>query len=110
MSTHRGYYKQIDGLAMGSPPAPHLANGWLSQFDPIIKDDSKLFTRYMDDILREMKRDEIENKLIEFNNLHPNLTFTIERQNNGTIPFLYMQIINDNGILQHGTASPWTLT
>ena len=27
MSTHDGYYKQIDGLAMGSPPAPHLANG-----------------------------------------------------------------------------------
>ena len=29
MSTHDGPYKQIDGLAMGSPPAPHLANGWL---------------------------------------------------------------------------------
>ena len=27
MSTHDGYYKQVDGLAMGSPPAPHLANG-----------------------------------------------------------------------------------
>ena len=33
MSTHDGYYQQIDGLAMGSPPAPHLANGWMSQFD-----------------------------------------------------------------------------
>ena len=28
-NTHDGFYKQIDGLAMGSPPAPHLANGWL---------------------------------------------------------------------------------
>jgi len=27
MSIHRGYFKQIDGLAMGSPPAPHLAIG-----------------------------------------------------------------------------------
>ena len=26
-STHDGYFKQIDGLAMGSAPAPHLANG-----------------------------------------------------------------------------------
>ena len=26
MSTHDGFYKQIDGLAMGSPPAPQLAN------------------------------------------------------------------------------------
>ena len=30
MSTHDGYYQQVDGLAMGSPPAPHLANGWFS--------------------------------------------------------------------------------
>ena len=54
MSTHRGYFKQVDGLAMGSPPAPHLANGWLSQFDATIKGDSKLFTRYMDDILQDI--------------------------------------------------------
>ena len=37
MSTHDGFYRQIDGLAMGSAPAPFLANGWLSQFDPKIK-------------------------------------------------------------------------
>ena len=28
MLTHDGYYKQLEGLAMGSPPAPLLANGW----------------------------------------------------------------------------------
>lgn len=27
MLTHDGFYRQIDGLAMGSPPAPLLANG-----------------------------------------------------------------------------------
>ena len=27
MLTHDGYYIQKDGLAMGSPPPPHLANG-----------------------------------------------------------------------------------
>ena len=30
MLTHDGFYRQKDGLAMGSPPAPILANGWLS--------------------------------------------------------------------------------
>ena len=94
MSTHRGYYKQIDGLAMGSPPAPHLANGWMSQYDSTIKGGSKLFTRYMDDILQETKSKEITNRLAKINALHNNLTFTIERQVNGRIPFLlYMQII-----------------
>ena len=75
MSTHD------DGLAMGSQPAPHLANGWMSKFDGRIQENAKLFTRYMDDILRDIKRDEIDNKLVEINNLHPNLTFTIEKKN-----------------------------
>ena len=100
MSTHRGYYRQVDGLAMGSPPAPHLANGWLSKYDGIIKGDSKLFTRYMDDILQEMKSAMIESKLRTINTLHGNLKFTIERQTDGKIPFLDMQITCDgNGNL-----------
>jgi len=46
MLTHDGYYKQKDGLAMGSPPAPCLANGWLHKFDENVKSDAKLYYRY----------------------------------------------------------------
>ena len=53
----------------------------------------------MDDVLQEMKRNEIADKLTQINNLHPNLTFTIERETNGTIPFLDMQIRNIEGVL-----------
>ena len=80
---------------MGSPPAPHLDNGWMSQYDATIKGGSKLFTRYMDDILQEIKSGEITNRLAKIKALHNNLTFTIERQVNGRIPFLDMQIICD---------------
>ena len=38
-ASHDGMYVQKDGLAMGSPPVPHLANGWMSQFDQTIKDN-----------------------------------------------------------------------
>ena len=76
MSTHDGFYKQIDGLAMGSAPAPFLANGWLSQFDPLVKGEAKLFYRYMDDIVREIKNDDIDKKLCEINSYHPALKFT----------------------------------
>ena len=99
VSTHNGFYRQIDGLAMGSPPAPHLANGWLSKYDPIIKADARLYARYMDDILQNMKRALIDEKLSEINNLHPSLKFTIERETNGAIPFLDMKIMNDAGTL-----------
>ena len=99
MSTHDGYYKQVDGLAMGSPPAPHLANGWMSQFDNTIKGEAVLYARYMDDIIRNIKQIDIEEKLATINNLHPSLKFTIEREENGSIPFLDMKIIHNNGQL-----------
>ena len=80
MLTHEGYYRQKDGLAMGSPPAPHLANGWLSQFDGEIKGDAKLFSRYMDDIIEDIKTADINEKLTFINSLHPALKFTMETQ------------------------------
>ena len=76
LSTHDGL--QVDGLTMGSPLAPHLANGWMSQFDNKGKGTSTLYTRYMDDILSECKADDVEAKLAEANQLHLSLKFTIE--------------------------------
>ena len=99
MLTHDGYYRQTDGLAMGSPPAPMFANGWLSKFDPIVKGDAKLYKRYMDDILRSIKRSEIARKLQEINSIHPSLKFTIETETEGKLPFLDMLIIRMAGKL-----------
>ena len=99
MSTHDGYYRQVDGLAMGSPPAPHLANGWLSQFDDRIKGDAKVYFRYMDDIFRNIKKNKIESKLKEINSYHPSLKFTCEIECDGCLPFLDMKVINNNGTL-----------
>ena len=95
MSTHDGYYRQTDGLAMGSPPAPHLANGWLSKYDPVIMGESKLYYRYMDDILKEEKRTNVEKKLEEITSLHDNLKFTVEHEQNYQLPVLDMKILHD---------------
>ena len=95
MLTHDGFYKQIDGLAMGSPPAPHFANGWLSQYDNTIRGNAKLYFRYMDDILKNEKSTEIEEKLKEINSLHDNLKFTIEREQGNELPVLDMKIHHD---------------
>ena len=87
MLTHDGFYHQKDRLAMGSP-APNFANGWLSRFDPIIQGDSKLYARYMDDILREIKFSQIDIKLEEINQYYQKLHFTIEREKENQIAFL----------------------
>ena len=61
------YYVQTEGLAMGSPPAPHLANGWMSQFDAHIKGESNLYFRYMDDILKKNKTNKSDQELHDIN-------------------------------------------
>ena len=96
MLTHDGYYIQKEGLAMGSSPAPHLANGWLSQYEEAIKGDSKLYERYVDDIIQEEKIGNIALKLDKINDLHPKLKFTVEREIDGKIPVLDMMILHDH--------------
>ena len=97
--TNDGFYRQVDGLAMGSPPAPQLANGWMSKFDERIKGNSTLYSRYMDDIIRDIKKNQIDSKLDEINNLHPSPKFTVEREKNSSIPFLDMEIHQTQGRL-----------
>jgi len=101
MLTHDGLYRQIDGLAMSSPPAPMLANSWMSTFDSVIKDDAVLYSRYMDDILRSIGRD-----FIAINCLHPSPKFTVEKETNNLtliIALLDMEIHHQNNKL----ASTW---
>ena len=89
MKTHDGFYHQIDGFAMGSPPVPLLANGWLSTYDIRIRGMTQLFARYMYDILRSIKRAEVQEKLAEINSYHLSFKFTIEEENGqASLPFL----------------------
>jgi len=55
---------------MGSQPTGLLANVWLSQFKPIVKDTAKIFKL---SVIRSIKKIKIAAKLAEINNLHPNL-------------------------------------
>ena len=65
---------------MGSPVGPLLANIFLSQNDSEIALHSKLYFRYVDDIVRTMIRGG-ENLLLQFvNTLHSNLRFTLEKE------------------------------
>ena len=100
MQTNDGFYRQVDGLAMGSPPAPMLANGWLSTFDSIIKGEAKIYSRYMDDILKDIKKNKIDETLTKINELDDNLKFTVERERDTSIPFLDMRIVRKNTKLE----------
>ena len=48
------FYRQTDGVAMGSPVAPLLANLFLSQFDQELGSHSITYFKYVDDVIRSM--------------------------------------------------------
>ena len=48
-------------------PKQYLTNGWLSKLDNAIRGEAKLYFRYMDDILRDIKKHHIKTKLEEIN-------------------------------------------
>ena len=80
---------------MGSPPAPCLANIWLFKREAEIKDDAKIFERYMDDVIRSIYESKIEEKVQHINSLHENLQFTVEREEEGKIAFIDMKLIRE---------------
>ena len=89
-------YKQVDGVAMGSPLGPILANLLMVHLEKEWMEESfspKLYYRYVDDIFCVFDLSSDEHK--EFHNFlntrHSNLKFTIE-QDLSSIPFLEVNI------------------
>ena len=92
-------YDQTDGVAMGSPLAPVLANLFMGHHEKIWLDNygnSKPleYKRYVDDIFCLFNNEEEAHMFLEYlNKQHPNIKFTPEPENNGKLPFLDINII-----------------
>ena len=46
----------------------------------------------MDDIIRSIRKTDVEKLLLKANSLHPNLCFTVEMEEHNEIPFLDMKL------------------
>jgi hypothetical protein len=89
-------YRQIDGIAMGSPLSPILADIFMGNIEKRahhIIDRAFLYRRYVDDILliTECPQD-ASLTFTEFNGLHPNIKVTMESEENNSISFLDLRI------------------
>ena len=88
------FYNQIDGVVMGSPLAPVLANIFMGfhEFKWILNynlNKPKFYLRYVDDILAAFNNEQDSLKFLSLsNNRHPNIKFTIEKQISHSIAFL----------------------
>lgn len=92
-------YKQLDGTAMGNPLSPLLANLVMNDLiDTCVQKihfDIPLLQLYVDDTILAIPKDAHDVILDCFNNYHMKLKFTIERENNKTIPFLDVLVIRE---------------
>ena len=91
--THDGKtYKQTDGVCMGSPLGPVLANVFMVHLEesiaPKLKSTMPLWLRYVDDTFTLVKKGKLQEIIRTLNSFHENIKFTHELEENNKIPFL----------------------
>jgi hypothetical protein len=96
------YYRQKDGVAMGSPLGPALANAFLCYHETQWLDECPLafmpifFARYVDDIFVLLRSREHIAMLSDYlSSKHPNIRFTMEEEKNNVLPFLDVNVYRD---------------
>ncbi|MGH9701260.1 MAG: reverse transcriptase domain-containing protein, partial [Candidatus Acidiferrales bacterium] len=101
------YYQQKDGLAMGSPLSPLLAEIFMSHFEENFLNTPHaqnicFWFRYVDDILVcfNGSAEDLQLTLNHLNSIHPKIKFTLEIEQNNKINFLDVTINKFNNNLK----------
>ena len=91
------YYDQIDGVAMGSPLGPVLANIFMCHFKEkwVLNNNARpsVWFRYVNDTFTLFDNKNTATQFLQYlNNCHANIKFTVEFEENNTTPFLEVLI------------------
>ena len=104
---NKQYYKQTNGIAMGSPLAPLLADlcmNWIIDQTKQIRPQPALFYRYVDDCFALFSNQkEVLNFYQLLKMIYPNIQFTYEAAENHQMFFLDVWIDSTEGILKLST-------
>jgi hypothetical protein len=98
-------YRQNDGITMGSPLAPILAEIYLNDFENKYIKSNRLFEylfyyRFVDDIFLILLSDSNLNKILtDINSVDNHLKFTMEIENNLSLNFLDVLIMHNSNTL-----------
>nr|XP_060617816.1 uncharacterized protein LOC132767173 [Anolis sagrei ordinatus] len=93
------FYEQKDGVAMGSPLSPVIANFYMEHFEEQALETATkkptIWFRYVDDTFTIWSHgeEELSRFLDHLNSIHPNIQFTMEKENEGRLPFLDVLVI-----------------
>ena len=90
-------FEQIDGVVMGSPLGPLMANTFMCFIEEKLESENKLpsfYKRYVNDTLAVVKDIPTATAfLATLNKAHPSISFTMEVANNNKLPFIGMELI-----------------
>ena len=93
-------YMQVEGVAMGSPLGPLLANVFMCELEnvlvPTLTNNMDMWTRYVDDTFAFVKINKQDEILEKINSFHPSIKFTYEKEKNQSISFLDVLVKRDN--------------
>jgi sugar-specific transcriptional regulator TrmB len=98
-------YKQIDGVAMGNPLAPIIADLWMQKIEQKLTKFSTnkptIWLRYVDDIycLFTISRTKIHEFHSRINKWHKNLKLTLVFESNNSIAFLDVLVTREDNQL-----------
>ncbi|XP_049792346.1 uncharacterized protein LOC126199468 [Schistocerca nitens] len=101
------FYEQLEGVAMGSPLSPVVANFFMEQFEAQALDSAtckpKVWYRYVDDtfVVWSHGEEQLGEFLRPLNSLHANITFTMEVEKDKKLPFLDVLVTRDGENLGH---------
>ena len=97
-------YCQVDGVAMGSPLGPTLANAFMCHLEKAFlksfpEDQLPLiYKRYVDDVFLVFRSEEHVEPFLKFmNSLHKNIEFTCEREENNKLSFIGVDVERGEG-------------
>ena len=107
------FYKVEKGTNMGNPISPLISEVFMSAFETKLKNENllpRLWLRYVDDIFAIVKCDEVENVLNILNSRFDSINFTEEKERNGKLAFLDLELKRINNKIEIGVYHKETST
>lgn len=100
------FYKQVDGVAMGSPVSPVVADIFMEDFEEIALQTApiipRFYKRYVDDTFTILPKDKVTLFLNHLNAINSKIQFTMELETNNSLAFLDVLVIrNPDNTLGH---------
>ena len=95
------FYAQKNGLAMGNPLSPVIANIFMCQIDKLQNFDirPKIMLRYLDDyfVISKLTIRQMSLSINKINNSFPTIKLTTEKEQDNSLSFLDLKLIKSEG-------------